>query len=90
MVIRLASVAALLGVLVACLDDPCQEYVDYICECHADDPEFDCSELERTYDGADPDVLDQCQIDLSDQKAEDDAAGLECDTSDSSEIPFEL
>lgn len=79
---RLALIAATLASLFACADDPCGEYVDYMCECHADDPDVDCGELERTLSSDDPDVLDQCAIDLADQREKDDEAGLTCDVSE--------
>jgi len=67
-----------LGTLVACDVQPCDRYVDYICVCHDQDPEFDCQELIDVLTDADPDVQDQCAIDLSDQQAQDAADGLEC------------
>ena len=59
------------------LEDPCLEYVDYMCACHVS--EADCEELETTYQDADPDLQDQCAIDLADQQAEDDENGVECE-----------
>ena len=76
--VRLAFFGAALSALVACVDDPCGQYVDYICICHDDDPAFDCADLQRTYTSDDPDLVDQCAIDLALQKAEDQAAGLDC------------
>lgn len=72
--------AAFVGALFAC-DEPenaCDDYVDYMCDCHADDPEFDCETLTATYANAGPDVQDQCVIDLEDQQEADEAAGLTC------------
>ncbi len=77
--VRIALVAGLIGCLIACGDESCDEYVDYMCECHADDPEFDCEEIRRTYSSDDPDTLDQCQIDLADQRDEDADNELDCD-----------
>ncbi len=57
---------------------PCDDYVDYICTCHADDPDFDCDELRTVFADADPDLQDQCEIDLATQQEQDDADGLEC------------
>lgn len=73
------GLAAILGTLLACEDQPCTRYVDYICQCHADDPSFDCAELQNTLLGAEPEVQDQCYIDLQDQQEIDDADGLACD-----------
>jgi hypothetical protein len=60
-------------------EDPCGDYVDYICDCHADDEAFDCEELRTTYANADADVQDECAIALDDQQDDDAAQGLECD-----------
>lgn len=73
------TLAATLTGLLACEDQPCRRYVDYICECHPEDPDFDCAELENTLIGADPTIQDQCAIDLADQQAIDDENGLACD-----------
>ncbi len=81
--LRLAGLAlALLTVGVACTPEPCGRYVDYMCACHADEPDFDCDELHRVYGEADPELQDQCAIDLADQRDEDEEAGLECDVED--------
>lgn len=70
---------SVLWVLVACEPvTPCDDYVDYMCTCHADDTGVDCDELNLTYAGADPDVQDECAVKLDGQQAEDDAAGLTC------------
>ena len=78
-VLSIGALAVVVGALFACEDQPCNRYVDYICQCHADDPDFDCQELTNTLIGADPAVQDQCSIDLADQQAIDDQAGLACD-----------
>ncbi len=69
--------ASLLGV--ACFYEPCDEYVDYLCTCHEDDPDYDCEALSNTYTEADPGLQDQCAIALSDVQDEDDEEGLECE-----------
>jgi len=61
------------------LEEPCQDYVDYICTCHADDPDFDCQELRTVFSDAGPELQDQCAIDLDEQQDLDDQSGLECD-----------
>ena len=72
---------------VACIPaDPCGDYVDYMCECHADDDGFDCEELRDTYAAADADLQDQCTIDLGDQEAEDDATGACAITEDDTAV----
>ncbi len=57
-------------------DDPCGEYVDYMCTCHPD--EVDCADLQATYAGAGADLQDECAIALDDQQAADDDAGWTC------------
>ena len=73
------AIALLLG-LAACIEEPCDSYVDYMCDCHGEDTGFDCAQLQDIYSGADPEVQDQCAIDLDNQKAQDELAGLDCTT----------
>ena len=58
--------------------EPCDEYVDYMCTCHADDPNVDCQELQTVFADADPTLQDQCQIDLAEQEQQDFDNGDEC------------
>jgi len=58
--------------------NPCDDYVDYICACHQDDPSFDCATLQTTYADAPPDLQDECAVQLDDQQAVDSEAGLDC------------
>lgn len=70
----------LLGLL-GCEDQPCNRYVDYVCQCHPDDPDLDsCEELSNALLGQGPEVQDQCSLNLRDLQQEDDEAGLACDT----------
>ena len=63
--------------LVACEPiEPCDEYVDYMCACHAEDAS--CDELSATYSDAGAAVQDECAVLLDEQEAEDLDAGLEC------------
>ena len=79
MILRWVWLIAVLGAS-GCDDvEPCDRYIDYMCACHGDDPGFDCEELENTYQGADAAVQDECALELSDQRDDDDEAGLECD-----------
>ena len=64
----------------ACEVQPCDRYVNYVCDCHADDPEFDCDEISSSLTNADPAVQDQCAIDLADLQDADAEAGLVCST----------
>jgi len=74
------SMMALAMVMVAgcSQEDPCADYVDYICECHQEDPDFDCGELRTTYENADPSTQDECAIALDEQEEQDESDGLEC------------
>jgi hypothetical protein len=72
----------LLFVAATCEELPCDDYVDYMCACHDADPGFDCEELELALEDADPDLQDQCEIDLAEQEADDADAGLECEVGD--------
>lgn len=78
--LMLAAVAAIL-VLAACEPtQPCDDYVAYMCECHADEEGFDCAELQRIYGDAEPAVQSECTTLLDEQQEEDAEAGLDCPT----------
>jgi len=80
---RIPTVALmLLFVAATCEELPCDQYVDYMCACHEDDPGFDCEELSLALSDADPELQDQCEIDLAEQEADDADAGLECEVGD--------
>ena len=72
----------LLSVLLACdftgSSGPCQDYCDYICECHDGEPGFDCAQCMTEYADADPATQDECETALLDQQDADAAAGLSC------------
>ncbi len=66
--------------LVGCeSEEPCQDYVDYICACHDGEEGFDCAEVEETFGNADADLQDECSITLDEQRQQDEADGLECE-----------
>ena len=73
---------------VACIDfdveDDCANYVSYMCECHADDPDFDCAELQNFYESPDAYQQSECALALDDQLYSDSGAELTCDPSDTS------
>jgi hypothetical protein len=69
--------AALTLGLVACGDDPCEKYVDVLCEC--EDSET-CEDAKTTYEGADSDLQDECSSSLDEEK---EAADARCDAGDS-------
>lgn len=78
---RIPAVAAMWLLMGAtCSTQPCNNYVDYMCACHASDSGVDCASLREVYGSADPSLQDQCSIDLSQQKSEDQQNGVTCDT----------
>lgn len=69
----------LLGLLLAaCEPNPCDFYVDYMCDCHDGEDGVDCATLERTYENASSALQDECAIALEDQEDEDIANDHEC------------
>ena len=80
---RLLGIAVLLGLGVACLDEnPCDAYVEYMCECHTESDD-ECESLQLTYEVPSSDVQEQCVIDLEEQELDDEEAGFcELDGSD--------
>ena len=50
---------------VACADlseNPCQDYVDYVCECHADNPDLDCETVREVHINAGVDLYEDCRV----------------------------
>lgn len=81
----LPALAPLFGLLLSlglssCLTDagPCQDYCDYICSCHAGEPEYDCQQCRTTYSDADPQLQDECQTELDDLQSTDNENGTGC------------
>jgi hypothetical protein len=62
--------------------EPCDDYVDYMCDCHPEDPDdpdgVDCEELQTQFSGTDPTLEDECISSLADQENEDEANGWVC------------
>ena len=76
---RIAITTLLLAAtLSACGEDPCQEYVDYMCECHDGDDGLSCSDLQSQYESPSADLQDECVIALDEQEASDQESGV-CD-----------
>lgn len=67
-----------LATLTACVvtDSACEDYADYICECHED--EYDCNEVRLEVSNPDADQLADCQVELDDLQAENADAGMDC------------
>jgi len=77
--IRFVAALAPALLLGACLDEgdqPCDDYVAYMCECHGDTE--NCTQLTATYDDADQDLQDECAIALDAQQADDESSGHVC------------
>jgi len=67
--------------LVACTDledDSCSAYVDYMCDCHANDGSFDCEALRNEYENATLEQEDECALEHDDQLGSDADEGIEC------------
>lgn len=72
----MAAVFTTLGALACEPVQPCDEYVDYMCRCHADDTGTNCDALATTYQDASPNVQDECAALLNDQEDADHDAGV--------------
>ena len=74
--------------LFACIDfdteDDCASYISYMCECHAEDPDFECSELQNLYEDPNSEQQSECALALDEQIYSDSGAELTCDPSDTS------
>jgi len=77
---RLTLLSSLL-LFTACFEekDYCGEYVDYMCDCHADDPDYDCATQQSIYQDATLEQQTACALTLDEQLIEDEANGLDCE-----------
>ena len=61
---------------------PCDDYVDYMCDCHPEDPadpdSVNCEDLSSQFSGTDPSLEDECITSLDAQRDEDDKNGWVC------------
>ena len=64
------SMIVLAGLIGCSEKNPCDDYVDAICECN----EARCEEVTTTYENADVNAKDQCAASLDAAKAGDDPA----------------
>ncbi len=72
----LAGVSGLFIGLSGCAEtDACDEYIQYMCDCH---PEADCEALERQYGEADAATQDDCALELDDQEEVDETSAHTC------------
>ena len=65
----MARHAAALGLglffMAACDDlseNPCQDYVDYVCECHVDNPDLDCDTIRAVHANAGVELYEDCRV----------------------------
>ena len=64
--------------LTACVSQAaCDDYVEYICACRAD--EYDCNQVRLENQNPDDDQLADCQIELNRLQDEDEAADEACE-----------
>ena len=61
-----------LTILVGCGKNPCEDYVEALCDCNSS--EEACNDLQATYENADADQQDVCAEGLDDAKAGTDSA----------------
>ena len=73
---RIALLGSMVVLLAGCLEDTCEEYIQYMCDCH---PEQDCENIRAQYQNADANTQDDCAIELDAQQEADDEAGLTCE-----------
>jgi len=82
---------AFLALSTGCIEEKnyCDEYVDYMCDCHEDDPDYDCAAQQAIYADADFEQQQECSISLDEQIQQDQDDGLDCqlgnDTGNSSD-----
>ena len=64
----------------ACFEekDYCMEYVDYMCSCHEDDPNYDCATQQAIYQDATLEQQTECALTLDEQLIQDDENGVDC------------
>jgi hypothetical protein len=60
------------------VSNPCQDYVDYVCTCHAGDPNLDCETLRAANANAGPDQYLDCEIEHEALLEIDAQLGYEC------------
>ena len=72
----------MLGACDGLVGDPCNDYVDYYCDCHADDPAYDCETIRLAHENHGVEQYEDCQLALDELKVADAAVGFECATGD--------
>ena len=72
--------------LVGCGDlvsNPCQDYVDYVCECHENTPKLDCETIRAAHSNAGPDQYLDCEVEHQALEQADAELGTGCNAFDS-------
>ena len=73
---RFVMLCVVLGLAAGCYEDSCEEYIQYMCDCH---PDEDCADLRNQYQNADAATQDDCALELDSQQESDDEDGLTCE-----------
>jgi len=66
----------------ALVGNPCQDWVDYACECHAGDPTYDCETIRLAHEVDDVEHYEDCQVALEEAEAADAISGFVCANAD--------
>jgi len=74
---RSSVLFVLMSLVVACGGNPCDEYVDLLCDCVDED---ECDGLKVSHEEADADLQDECSANLD--QAEEDAEACSEDESE--------
>ena len=62
---NLVLLSSLALTMAACAGNPCDEYVDHLCDCSS---ESDCDEYKNTFEDADADQQEECDAKLDEAK----------------------
>ncbi len=81
-ILGLTPIWLYLGACDGLLGDPCTDYVDYVCECHADDPSYDCETIRLAHENHDVEQYEDCQFALEEVQVKDSETGFVCATGD--------
>ena len=69
------SAGAAISFAAGCSDeDPCQDYINYVCDCGS----AECDSAKNAYSDASAKLQDECENILQDYQDADEAAGQEC------------
>ncbi|MEC7983845.1 MAG: hypothetical protein VX278_01695 [Myxococcota bacterium] len=57
----------------------CDDYIDYICDCHSDNPDYDCNAMSNIYADPTTEQESECSVSLDEQMALDAEDEFECE-----------